>query len=106
MPSCVILDIGAARLMRAVGATVERVIGLDAVPDDLAAAVGTHGREFVDRALEAVERMMYALTGFSAARRGLNFIYQGKCTNCTLPKGACLCYARRQNSQLLCAVRN
>src|SRR2546423_8622092 len=46
--------------MRAVGATIERVIGLDAVPDDLTATVVAYGRELVNRTLEAVERMMRA----------------------------------------------
>src|SRR5437588_11998297 len=55
-----ILYIGDARLMRAVGATVEGVIGLDAVPDDPAPAVVAHGSELVNRALEAVERVARA----------------------------------------------
>ena len=55
--SCMIFHFGDARLVRAVGAAVERVVGLDAVPDDLAAAMITDRREFVDRALEAIERV-------------------------------------------------
>src|SRR5438270_10329908 len=43
--------------MRAVRATVEGAVRLDAVADDLAAAVRADGGELVDRALEAVERV-------------------------------------------------
>src|SRR5687767_2593311 len=43
--------------VRAVRAAVEGVVRLDAVADDLAAAVGADGRQLVDRALEAVERV-------------------------------------------------
>jgi hypothetical protein len=46
-----------ACLTGTVGATEKRAFGLDAVPDDLAAAVIANGREFVDRALEAVENV-------------------------------------------------
>src|SRR5947199_1780075 len=60
MPSHMIFYFDNARLTRAIGAAVEGVVGLDAVPDDLTFAVVTHGREFVDRALEAVERVARA----------------------------------------------
>src|SRR2546422_9974376 len=50
-----------ARLFRAVGAAVELAIGLDAVPHDVAAAVGTLGGHGVDGTLEAVERAAVAI---------------------------------------------
>src|SRR5437868_5728477 len=56
----VILRFGHARLMRAIGATVEGVIGFDAVPDDLAPAVVADGGELMNRALKAVERVARA----------------------------------------------
>src|SRR5262245_8698411 len=43
--------------MGAVRATVVRTVRLDAMPDDLAAAVLAHRRQLVNRTLEAVERM-------------------------------------------------
>ena len=46
-----------AGLPRAIGATVKRSLRLDAVADDLAAAVIADGRELVNRAFEAVERV-------------------------------------------------
>ena len=54
----VILRFGHARLMRAIGATVEGVVGFNAVPDDLAPAVVADGGELMNRALKAVERVM------------------------------------------------
>jgi hypothetical protein len=42
------------------GATVEGIIGFDAVPDDLTFAMVTDRGEFVNRALEAVERVRRA----------------------------------------------
>jgi len=39
----------------AVGATVERTFSLNAVADDLAAAMAADGRQFLDGALEAVK---------------------------------------------------
>jgi hypothetical protein len=56
----VIFDFTHARLMRTIGATVECIIGFDAVPDDLTAAMVTDRGEFVNRALEAVKRMLRA----------------------------------------------
>src|SRR5215813_4802254 len=45
---------------RATGATIKRVLGLDAVPDDLAAAVSADRRQLLDRAFEAVEDVLSA----------------------------------------------
>src|ERR1043165_3348177 len=56
----VILYIRRTRLARAIGAAVESVVGLDAVPDDLAPATGTDRGQFVNGALEAVERVARA----------------------------------------------
>lgn len=44
-------------LPSAVGATIKSIVGLNAVSDDLASAVITNGREFVDSTFETVERM-------------------------------------------------
>jgi hypothetical protein len=44
----------------ATGAAIERILSLDAVPDDLAAAVSADRGQFLDRALEAVEDMLSA----------------------------------------------
>jgi len=55
-----VFHIAYARLTRAIGAAVERIIRLDAVPDDLALAVAAHRREFVNRTFEAVKRMTLA----------------------------------------------
>lgn len=49
-----------ACLPGAVGATIESIIRLDTVSDDLAAAVIADGCELVDRTLETVERMARA----------------------------------------------
>lgn len=49
-----------SRLTRAVSAAVESVIGLDTMPYDLAAAMSTDGSELVNRALEAIERVVRA----------------------------------------------
>src|SRR5437868_11149110 len=46
--------------MRASGAAVGGVVGLDAVPDDLAAAVIANRSKSMNRALEAVERVLRA----------------------------------------------
>ena len=54
---CTILHAIHARLSRAIGAAVESIIGLNAVTDDLAPAVVTDRGEFVNRALEAIERV-------------------------------------------------
>ena len=43
--------------VRAMSATIEGAVRLDAVADHLAAAVLAHGRQLLDRALEAVERV-------------------------------------------------
>ena len=43
------------------GAAIDRAIGLDAVPHDFAAAVGTLGRQGVDGALERVEGVALAV---------------------------------------------
>jgi hypothetical protein len=53
----VIPDFLDARLPSAIRTTIKRAIRFDTVPDDLAATVVADGREFVDRTLEAVERM-------------------------------------------------
>ncbi len=50
-------DLVRSFLAGAVRAAVERAVRLDAVPDDLAAASVADGRELVDRALEAIERV-------------------------------------------------
>ncbi len=50
-------DLGRPLFVCAVGAAVERAVRLDAMTENLAAAVITHGREFMDRALEAVENV-------------------------------------------------
>jgi hypothetical protein len=47
-------------LARAIGAAIERVLGLDAVSDDLATAVSADGGKLLDRALKAVEDMLPA----------------------------------------------
>ena len=47
-------------LPRTIRAAIKRALRLDPMPDDLAAAVVAHGREFVNRALEAVEGVMRA----------------------------------------------
>src|SRR6187397_2939040 len=52
-----ILEALDAFLVCAVHAAEDRAAGFDAVADDAAAAVLTHRRERVDRALEAVERV-------------------------------------------------
>jgi len=52
-----IFDVGHSRLARTIGAAEERVLSFDAVPDNPARAVIASGSEFVDRTLEAVERM-------------------------------------------------
>ena len=57
IPSRVVAYVLDACLPCAVGAAVETVFGLDAVADDLAAAMITNGRKLVDCTLEAVERV-------------------------------------------------
>src|SRR4051812_29839184 len=56
----VVDDALGSRGVGAVRAAVEGAVRLDAVADDLAAAVGADGRELVDRALEAVEGVRLA----------------------------------------------
>jgi len=46
-----------ARLVRAVGTTVEGFIGLDAVTDNLAPTVVADRSELVNRTLEAIKRV-------------------------------------------------
>jgi hypothetical protein len=55
-----ILYIRHTRLACAIGATVEGVVGLDAVSDDLAASSRADRCEFVNCALEAIERVACA----------------------------------------------
>ena len=52
-----VLNFSDSCLPGAIGATIESIIRLDTVSDDLAAAVIADGREFVDCTLETVERM-------------------------------------------------
>jgi hypothetical protein len=52
---------GNAARFGTMAAAIDRAVGFDAVPNDVAIAVGTLGRQCVDRALEAVERMALAL---------------------------------------------
>ncbi len=52
-----ILHFGDAGVPGAVGATIESIVRLYAMSDDLAAAVITNRRKFVDRTLEAVKGM-------------------------------------------------
>lgn len=47
-------------LAGAVGTAEKVFFGFNAVPDDLAAAMSADGREFMNRALEAVENMFFA----------------------------------------------
>lgn len=54
---CMVLNFSDSCLPGAVGATIESIIRLDTVPDDLAAAVIADGRKFVDCTLETVKRM-------------------------------------------------
>ena len=56
--SCAVGDAAHAALAGAVGAAVHLPIRLDAMSDDAAAAMGTLWRELVDRALEAVKRVV------------------------------------------------
>ena len=56
-PSSVINDFVRSFFARAVGTAVERAVRLDAVTENLAAAVVAHGREFMDRALKTVEHV-------------------------------------------------
>jgi hypothetical protein len=56
----VIFDALDARLPGAVGAAEKRFFGLDAVTDNLAAAVRADRREAVDRALETIENVPVA----------------------------------------------
>jgi hypothetical protein len=55
-----ILHFGDSGLSRAIGATVEGLICLDAVADDPATTVIADRGEFVNRTLEAVEGMTSA----------------------------------------------
>src|SRR5262245_19537004 len=55
-----ILRLRDSGLTRAIGAAIESVLGLDAVPDDPAAAVGADRGQFLNRAFEAVEDMLPA----------------------------------------------
>ena len=48
---------------RAVGAAIERVLRLDAMPDDSAAALGADRGQFLNRAFEAVEGRGDAVPG-------------------------------------------
>jgi hypothetical protein len=52
-----IFNVAHPRLARTIGAAEKRVLSFDAVPDYPAPTVITSGSEFVDRTLEAVERM-------------------------------------------------
>ena len=59
--SCAVGDTAHAALAGAVGAAVHLPIRLDAMSDDAAAAMGTLWRELVNRALEAVKRVVAPL---------------------------------------------
>jgi len=52
-----VFDVAHSRLARTIGAAEERVLSFDAMPDNPASAVIASRSEFVDRTLEAVERM-------------------------------------------------
>jgi hypothetical protein len=63
----VVADGGHATLARAIGAAIERISRLDAVSDDLAAAMIADGCELMDRTLKTVERV--SLTGGNHVKR-------------------------------------
>jgi hypothetical protein len=50
-----VADAGRSGLFGAVGAAIDHVILLDAVPDDAAPAIRTCGRQLLDGTFEAVE---------------------------------------------------
>lgn len=58
--SGVVFNFTHPRLARAISAAVESVISLYTMPYDLAATMSTDGRELVNRALEAIERVARA----------------------------------------------
>src|SRR6266511_595045 len=58
--SDVVFRLSDSGLARAIGAAIERVLGLDAMPDDPAAALSADRGQLLDRAFEAVEDMLPA----------------------------------------------
>jgi len=59
-----VFDVAHSRQARTIGAAEERVLSFDAMPDNRASAVIASGSEFVDRTLEAVERMVRASSNY------------------------------------------
>jgi hypothetical protein len=53
----VVTNVGRARRMGAMSTAIERLVGLNAVADDLATAMIADGRKFVNRAFERVENV-------------------------------------------------
>jgi hypothetical protein len=56
-----------------VNAAIDLSVGFHAMPDDPAVAVGANGRQGVDRAFKAIERVM--LPGYDHFKRLVIFIF-------------------------------